>query len=170
MLKRWGIGAVALALLAGTAAAAAASGRASEPGSVSLTVSPGGAQCTYSNVTTPKLKCVHLTGARITSGTKITLVAKANAAMPAGLSLYVQKEGPFVDNRAAHKAGRQDSYPAPHLCGPTRAASCTAATTRKVSVTNFDVFLAVVQKADGTSFEADLAIRWCDSSTRGCVS
>jgi hypothetical protein len=107
---------------------------------------------------------------RIKSGTTITLLAKANAPMPAGWKLYIQKEGPFARNSDVRpQARRKDSYPAPHLCGPTKTASCSVKTTRKVSLTSFDLFRAVVQNTDSTSFEADIAIRWCDSSTAGCV-
>jgi hypothetical protein len=156
-----------LAALAATVwVASAGSGVGSEPTSVSLSVSPGGAQCTYSETATPKLKCVNLRSLRIKSGTTITLVAKANAAMPQGWKLYIQKEGPFARRFPyPHKA----SYPAPHLCGPTKSATCTAKTTRKMSITRFDLFRAVVQKSDGTSLEVDLDIRWCDASTPGCV-
>jgi hypothetical protein len=160
----------ALAALAATLwVASAGSGVASEPTSVSLSISPGGAGCTYSETATPKVKCVHLGGVRIKSGTRITLVAKANAPMPAGWKLYIQKEGPFATNNDTKRAGRKNSYPAPHVCGPTKAASCTAKTTRRVSMTSFELFRAVVQKTDGTSFEADLAVRWCDASTSGCI-
>ncbi len=151
------------------AAASATSGVARAPTAVSLSVSPGGAACSYSKTATPQVKCVNLRGVRIKSGTKITLVAKANAPMPAGWKLYIQKEGPLATNNDTKRAGRKDSYPAPHLCGPTKSASCTAKATRTVSLTSFDLFRAVVQKDDGTSFEADLAIRWCDKSTPGCV-
>ena len=152
------------------AVASATSGVAKAPTAVSLSVSPGGASCTYSETATPKVKCVNLRGERIKSGTRITLIAKANAVMPAGWKLYIQKEGPFARNSDIRpSAGRKASYPAPHHCGPTKTATCTAKTTRKVSVTSFDLFRAVVQKDDGTSFEADLAIRWCDTSTPGCI-
>jgi hypothetical protein len=151
-------------------AGAAGSGVRSAPTSISLSASPGGASCTYSETATPKLKCVNLRGLRIKSGTTITLVAKANAPMPAGWQLYIQKEGPFARNSDVRpQATRKDSYPAPHLCGPTKSASCTVDTTRKVSLTSFNLFRAVVQKDAGASLEADLAIRWCDSSTPGCV-
>jgi hypothetical protein len=168
--RLWISGALA-ALAALLAAASATPGVVKAPTAVSLTISPGGATCSYNETATPKLKCLNLRGARIKSGTKITLVAKANSPMPASWKLYIQKEGPLPDNRAAHAAAshHKDSYPAPHLCGPTKAASCTAKTTRNVSVTSFDLFRAVVQKDDGTSFEADLTIRWCDKSTPGCV-
>ena len=116
-------------------AALALAGAAAVPTSVSLTISPGGASCTYTETATPKVKCVNLVGARIKSGTRITLVAKANAPMPAGWQLYIQKEGPFARNSDTNAAGNKDSYPAPHLCGPTTSATCTAKTTRKVSVT-----------------------------------
>ena len=139
------------------------------PTSVSLSVSPGGASCTYSETATPKVKCVNLKGERIRSGTRITLVAKANAPLPAGWQLYIQKEGPFARNNDTKAAGHKDSYPAPHLCVSKTSASCTAKTTRKVSATSFDLFRAVVQKDDGTNFEVDIAIRWCDSATYGCV-
>ena len=88
--------------------------------------------------------------------------------MPAGWKLYIQKQR-SAGNNPNSRPPRQNSYPAPHLCGPTTSASCTAKTTRKVSVTSFDLFRAVVQKDDGTSFEADIAIRWCDTSTTGCI-
>jgi hypothetical protein len=103
---------------------------------------------------------------RIKSGTTITLVARANAPMPAGWKLYIQKQRSPDNN---HRPPRQDTYPAPHFCGPTTSVSCAAKATRKVSVTSFDLFRAVVQKEDGTSFEADINIRWCDTSTSGCV-
>jgi hypothetical protein len=151
------------------AVAAATSGVARGPTAVSLSVSPGGASCAYSETATPKVTCANLRGVRIKSGTKITLVAKANAPMPADWKLYIQKEGPLATNNDTKRAGRKGSYPAPHLCGPTKSASCTAEATRTVSLTSFDLFRAVVQKNDGTSFEADLAIRWCDKSTPGCV-
>jgi hypothetical protein len=147
---------------AGLALAAAA--RA--PTSVSLSVSPGGAKCIYTETGTPKIKCANLSAMRIKSRTKITLVARANAPMPAGWKLYIQKQRSPDNN---HRPPRHDTYPAPHFCGPTASASCTATATRKVSVTSFDLFRAVVQKDDGTSFEADINIRWCDSSTTGCV-
>lgn len=163
------------AVLAGTAAAAAIvagladAGSAVAPTSVSLTIAPSGASCTYTEAATPKVRCANLKAERIKSGAPITLVAKANAALPAGWQLYIQKEGPFARNSDTKAAGRQDSYPAPHLCGPTKSSSCTAKTSRKVSVTSFDLFRAVVQRNDGTSFEVDVAIRWCDKSTPGCV-
>jgi hypothetical protein len=158
------VAAAAAATLAGLAFA----GNAAGPTSVSLSISPGGASCTYGETATPKVKCVNLKAERIESGTPITLVARANAALPAGWRLYIQKEGPFARNSDTKAARRRDSYPAPHLCGTT-ASSCTARTTRKVSGTSFDLFRAVVQKNDGSSFEADIAIRWCDKSTLGCV-
>jgi hypothetical protein len=151
------------AIAAGFAVAAGAGG----PTSVSLAVSPGGASCTYTETGSPKLKCSNLKGERIQSGTKITLVAKTNAALPAVWQLYIQKE-PLASNNA-HPPSKP-SYPAPHLCGPTKAPSCTVTTTRSVSATSFNLFRAVVQKDDGTSFEADIHIRWCDKSTPGCVS
>jgi hypothetical protein len=159
------VAAAAAATLAGLAFA----GNAAGPTSVSLSISPGGASCTYSETATSKVKCVNLKAGRIKSGTPITLVARANAALPAGWRLYIQKEGPFARNSDTKAARKRDSYPAPHLCGPTTASSCTARTTRKVSVTSFDLFRAVVQKNDGSSFEADIAIRWCDKSTPGCA-
>src|SRR2546425_2659644 len=90
------------ALSAAICASLALAGQQGAPASVSLSVSPGGASCTYSETTTPKRKCVHLVGERIKSGTKITLVAKANAPMPAGWKLYIQRHGPFASNNAAH--------------------------------------------------------------------
>ena len=159
------VGALA-ALTALLAAASATSGVARAPTAVSLSVSPGGGACTYSETATPKVKCANLRGVRIKSGTKITLVAKANAPMPAGWKLYIQKQRSPDNN---HRPPRQDTYPAPHFCGPTTSASCAAKATRKVSVTSFDLFRAVVQRNDGTSFEVDVAIRWCDKSTPGCV-
>jgi hypothetical protein len=158
------VAAAAAATLAGLAFA----GNAAGPTSVSLSISPGGASCTYGETATPKVKCVNLKAERIESGTPITLVARANAALPAGWRLYIQKEGPFARNSDTKAARRRDSYPAPHLCGTT-ASSCTARTTRKVSGASFDLFRAVVQKNDGSSFEADIAIRWCDKSTPRCV-
>jgi hypothetical protein len=158
------VAAAAAATLAGLAFA----GNAAGPTSVSLSISPGGASCTYGETATPKVKCVNLKAERIESGTPITLVARANAALPAGWRLYIQKEGPFARNSDTKAARQRDSYPAPHLCGTT-ASSCTARTTRKVSGTSFDLFRAVVQKNDGSSFEADIAIRWCDKSTPRCV-
>jgi hypothetical protein len=158
---------IAAALVALTApVASATSGVARAPTAVSLSVSPGGASCTYSETATPKLKCANLRGERIKSGTTITLVAKANAPLPAGWQLYLQKE-PLASNNSHPPSA--SSYPAPHLCGPTKSASCTATTRRKVSSTSFNLFRAVVQKDDGTSFEADIHIRWCDTSTPGCV-
>jgi len=159
------VAAAAAATLAGLAFA----GNAAGPTSVSLSISPGGASCTYSETATPTVKCVNLKAERIKSGTPITLVARANAALPAGWRLYIQKEGPFARNSDTKAARKRDSYPAPHLCRPTTASSCTARTTRKVPVTSFDLFRAVVQKNDGSSFEADIAIRWCDKSTPRCV-
>ena len=159
------VAAAAAATLAGLAFA----GNAAGPTSVSLSISPGGASCTYSETATSKVKCVNLKAERIKSGTPITLVVRANAALPAGWRLYIQKEGPFARNSDMKDARKRDSYPAPHLCGPTKSSSCTAKTSRKVSVTSFDLFRAVVQRNDGTSFEVDVAIRWCDKSTPGCV-
>jgi hypothetical protein len=150
-------------------AASATSGVASKPTAVSLTVSPGGASCTYSEVTSPRVKCASLKNARINSGTKIKLVARVNGALPAGWKLYIQKEGPFATNSDTKAAGRKNSYPAPHLCGPTRSSLCIATATRKVAVTSFDLFRAVVQKDVGASIEADVAIRWCDKATPGCI-
>ncbi len=163
------------ALSAAICASLALAGQQGAPTSVSLSVSPGGASCTYNEVTTPKLKCRNLRGERIKSGTTITLVAKANAPMPAGWKLYIQRQGPLADNNAAHAVAiqRKGSYPTPHLCGPTRLATCTTKTTRKVASTSptdpVDLLRAVVQKNDGTSFEAYIAIRWCGTSTPGCV-
>jgi hypothetical protein len=169
LMKRFAVLAV-VAAAAAVVAGFAVAGGAGAPTSVSLAVSPGHASCSYSESATPKVKCVNLSGVRIKSGTKITLVAKANRPLPAGWTLSIQREGPFATNNDTKRAGRKDSYSAPHLCGPASSASCTAKTTRKVSSTSFDLFRAVVKKADGTSFEADLAIRWCDAATSGCVS
>jgi hypothetical protein len=165
-MKRFAISAVVAAVAVGSTGLALAGG-AGSPTSVSLSVSPGGAACTYSETATPKVTCTNLRGARIKSGTTITLVAKANAPLPAGWQLYIQKE-PLASNNA-HPPSK-GSYPAPHLCGPTKAMSCTANTTRKVSSTSFNLFRAVVQTHDKTSFEADIHIRWCDAPTPGCVS
>jgi len=148
------------------AVAPAVSGVARAPSAVTLSVTPGGASCTFSETATPKVKCINLLGERIKSGTTVTLVARANAVMPPGWKLYIQKEP--LGSRREHPPNRA-SYPAPHLCGPTKSATCTVKTTRKVSVTSFTFFRAVVQKADGTSFEADIDIRWCDTTTPGCV-
>jgi hypothetical protein len=147
-------------------AALAQAGSGAAPTSVSLTVAPGGASCTYRVTAVPHVTCVKLSGMRIKSGETVTIVAKASGPMPAGWQLYIQRQRSPDNN---DRPPRQDSYPAPHLCGPTTTAACAAKATRTVSVTSFDLFRAVVQRGDGTSFEADINIRWCDKATRGCV-
>jgi hypothetical protein len=164
-MKRLATISLAGAALASTVALAHA-GSAAEPTAVSLTIAAGGASCTYRETSVPHVTCMQLRGMRIKSGETITLVAKANAPMPAGWQLYIQKQrSPSNNNRPP----RQDTYPAPHLCGPTTSAACTAKATRTVTVTRFDIFRAVVQEDDGTSFEADINIRWCDKTTSGCT-
>ena len=49
----------------------AGSGVAGEPTSVSLSLSPGGASCTYSETAKPKVTCANLVNQRIKSGTKV---------------------------------------------------------------------------------------------------
>ena len=150
----------------------AGSGVAGEPTSVSLSLSPGGASCTYSETAKPKVTCANLVNQRIKSGTKVTLVAKTNAALPAGWKLFIahQYVGPNR-NDFVHRGGAKPrtTFPLPYLCSTTSGATCTKIVSRRVIATTFDLYRAVVQKADGTNFEAQMYIRWCDTSTPGCV-
>jgi hypothetical protein len=171
-MKRFAVLAVVAAaatILAGLAVAGGAAG----PTSVSISVSPGGATCAYSETATPKVTCAKLVNQRIKSGTGVTLVAKTNAALPAGWKLFIahQYVGPnrndFV-KRGGAKA--RTAFPLPYLCTTTTAADCSKHVSRNVIATTFDLYRAVVQKPDGTNFEAQMYIRWCDKSTPGCVS
>ena len=149
------------ALAAGTAA----------PTSVSVSLSPGGATCTYSETATPKVTCVKLVNQRIKSGTKVTIVAKANGALPAGWKLFIvhQYVGPDR-NDFIKKGGAKPltTYPSP-ICSSSSAPTCSHRVSRTVLATTFDLYRAVVLKNDGTNFEAQMYIRWCDKSTPGCV-
>jgi hypothetical protein len=154
------------------AVASASSGVAAEPTAVTISVAPGGASCTYNENATPKTKCTNLKNQRIKSGTRVTLTARANAALPAGWKLFIyhqyvgQNRNDFVH---AGGAAHRDSFRPPFLCSTSTGTTCTKTVTHVVKVTAFDFYRAVVQKADGTNFEAQMYIRWCDAATVGCV-
>jgi hypothetical protein len=152
---------------------AAASGGAGGPTAVTISLSPGGASCTYNDTATPKTRCANLKNQRIKSGTKVTLTAKANAPLPAGWKLFIFHQYVGVDRNAFVRTGgaaHRDSFPpGPHLCDTSGGTTCTAHVSRRVKVTAFDLYRAVVQKDDGTNFEAQMYIRWCDAATVGCV-
>ena len=154
------------------AVASATSGVARAPSAVTLSVAPGGASCTSSETATPNVKCVNLKNQRIKSGTRVTLTAKTNAALPAGWKLFIyhQYVGPNRNDFVhAGGAAHRDSFRPPYLCSTSSGTTCVKAVTRVVKVTAFDLYRAVVQKADGTNFEAQMYIRWCDAATVGCI-
>jgi hypothetical protein len=163
----------ALAGLAGLlAVASASSGVAATPTAVTISLAPGGASCTYNENTTPKTKCANLKNQRIKSGTRVTLTAKTNAPLPSGWKLFIyhqyvgQNRNEFVH---AGGAAHRDSFRPPYLCSASSGTTCTKTVTHVVKVTAFDLYRAVVQKADGTNFEAQMYIRWCDAATVGCI-
>jgi hypothetical protein len=171
-MKRFAVLAVAAAA-ASISAGFALAGSAGAPTSVSLSVSPGGASCTFRENGRPKVTCANLKNERIKSGTRITLTAKANAPVPAGWKLFIYREYVGPDRNAFHAQGGdgpRTSFPGKPLCSTSSAPGCTKVLSRTVIATTFDLYRAVVQKADGTNFEAQMYIRWCDKSTPGCVS
>jgi len=161
--------AAAATILAGLALAGGTGG----PTSVSISLTPGGASCAYSETATPKVTCAKLVNQRIKSGTGVTLVAKTNAALPAGWKLFIAHQYVGANRNDFVKRGgakARTAFPLPYLCSTTSAVSCTKQVSRQVVATTFDLYRAVVQKPDGTNFEAQMYIRWCDKTTQGCVS
>jgi hypothetical protein len=163
----------ALAGLAGLlAVASASSGVAAAPTAVTISLAPGGASCTYNENTTPKTKCAKLVNQRIKSGTRVTITAKANAPLPAGWKLLVYHQYVGTNRNEFVKAGgaaHRDSFRPPYACSTSKGTTCTKVYRHVVKVTAFDLFRAVVQKDDGTNFEAQMYIRWCDAATVGCI-
>jgi hypothetical protein len=162
-----------IAVLAGLLAAASAmSHPAKAPTAVTISLAPGGATCTYNERATPKTSCAKLKNQRIKSGTRVTVTGKANAALPAGWKLFIyhqyvgQNRNDFIRaGGAAHRA----SFRPPYLCSTSSGTTCSKVVTHIVKVTAFDLYRAIVQKDDGTNFEAQMYVRWCDTSTVGCI-
>ena len=166
------ISGAAAGLAALLAAASAMSHTAKAPTAVTISLAPGGATCSYNESATPKTTCANLKNQRIRSGTKVTVTAKVNAALPAGWKLFIyhqyvgQNRNDFIRaGGAAHRA----SYRPPYLCSTSSGTTCSKVVTHIVKVTAFDLYRAVVQKDDGTNFEAQMYVRWCDTSTAGCI-